>query len=189
MRFLKNFNRLTPPTLFDNERRHVLDTRKLMQLSHYITPQEIIIPLKGTTKDAIYKELVRHIVAQNHLKDKDKLVKAIQDREASASTFLPMGIAIPHARISNIKDIIMAMGVTQLPIKDTIKDSPPMSVNVFCMFFSPTEEKEFGRHLKLLARIAAIFSDTKLVPELVKMKSPDDIFERIQRRERELSEE
>lgn len=160
-----------------------------MQLSHYITPDEIVIPLKGTSKEAVYKELIKHLAEQNHIKDKDKLIKAILERESSATTFLPMGVAIPHARLSSIKDIVVAMGVTPNPVKDTTKEGPPLTANVFCLFFSPTEEKEFGRHLKLLARIAAVFSDTKLVPELSKLKSPEDVFERIQRRERELSEE
>lgn len=160
-----------------------------MQLSHYITPTEIIVPLKGTTKEAIYKELVGHLATQHHIKDRDGLLRAISEREESASTFLPIGVAIPHARISNIKDIIVVMGVTPHEIKDTAKESPPLTANVFCMFFSSTEDKEFGRHLKLLARIAAVFSNTKLVPDLAKMNSAEDIFERIQMREREMSEE
>jgi len=167
----------------------VLDTADIMQLSHYITPDEIVVPLKGTTKEAVYKELVRHIAEQHHIKEKDKLIKAILDREASATTFLPIGVAIPHARISNVKDIVVVMGVSHEAIKDTAKEGPPLTANVFCLFFSPTEEKEFGRHLKLLARIAAVFSDTKLVPELAKLRSPEDVFERIQLREREMSEE
>jgi len=160
-----------------------------MQLTHYITPKEIIVPLKGTTKEAVYKELVRYLADKHHIRDKDKLLSAILEREASASTFLPIGVAIPHARIPSVEDIMLIMGVTSAAIKDTAKDSAPLTANVFCMFFSPTEDKEFGRHLKLLARIAAVFSDTKLVPELAKLKSAEAVFERIQRREREMSEE
>ncbi len=160
-----------------------------MQLTHYITPTEIVVPLKETTKEGVYKELVSHLASEHHLKDKEKLVRAILEREESASTFLPMGIAIPHARIPEVDDILVVMGVTPHDIKDTAKDSAPLTANVFCMFFSPTEDKEFGRHLKLLARIAAVFSDTKLVPELSKLSSAEEVFERIQIREREMSEE
>jgi len=160
-----------------------------MQLTHYITPDEIIVPLKGKTKDEVYKELVGHLVRENDIKDKGNLLKALMEREESASTFLPIGVAIPHARVPDVQDIIVALGVTPHAIKDTAKDSPPLTANVFCLFFSPTEDKEFGRHLKLLARIAAVFSDTKLVPELAKMRTADDVFEKLQVREREMSEE
>ena len=160
-----------------------------MQLTHYITPDEIIVPLKGKTKNDVYKEMVGHLARENDIKDKGKLFEAIIEREESASTFLPIGVAIPHARVPDVQDIIVALGVTPHPIKDTSKEGPPLTANVFCLFFSPTEDKEFGRHLKLLARIAAVFSDTKLVPELAKMHSAEDVFEKLQVREREMSEE
>lgn len=160
-----------------------------MQITHYLSPHEIIIPLVGTTKEAIYKELVKHLVIQHKLKDEERLFKAILDREASTTTFLPIGVAVPHARISNINDIVLVIGVSQSPIEDNITDGVPLTANVFCLFFSPTEEKEFGRHLKLLARIAAVFGDTELVSELSRMKSGDEVFERLQLREREISEE
>ncbi len=160
-----------------------------MQLTHYISPDEIIIPLKATTKEAAYKELVEYLAKRKKLKDFKGLTKAIFDREATTSTFLPIGVAIPHARVPNVKDIEIVMGVSPNPIKDTAVDSPPITANVFCLFFSPTEEKEFGRHLKLLSRIAAVFSDTKLVSDLSKLKTPNEVFERIQLRERQMSEE
>lgn len=160
-----------------------------MQLTHYITPKEIVIPLKAVTKEGIYKELVGHLSQWHKIKDKDGLLKAILEREESASTFLPIGVAIPHARISDVNDIVVVMGVSNHPVKDTAKDAAPLTANVFCLFFSPTEDKEFGRHLKLLARIAAVFSDKNLVPELAKMHSAEEVFEKLQVREREMSEE
>jgi PTS system fructose-specific IIC component len=160
-----------------------------MQLTHYISPDEIVIPLRATTKEAAYKELVKYLAEHKKLNDINGLTKAIFDREASTSTFLPIGVAIPHARVPAIKDIEVVMGVSPNPIMDTAPDSPPITANVFCLFFSPTEEKEFGRHLKLLARIAAVFSDTNLVSDLSKLHSADEVFERIQRRERQMSEE
>lgn len=160
-----------------------------MQLSHYLTPREIIIPLKGTSKNAIYEELVSYLADINKITDKKRLLEAIMERESSASTFLPMGIAIPHARIPDINDITVVMGISPTEIKDTAKGGPDFTANVFILFFSPAEEKELGRHLKLLARIAAVFSDAKLVPELARMNSAEDVFELLQRRERDISEE
>lgn len=160
-----------------------------MQLTHYISPDEIVVPLKATSKESAYKELVEYLANHKKLKDINKLTKAIFDREATTSTFLPIGVAVPHARVSTIRDIQVVMGVSPNPIQDTAPDSPPITANVFCLFFSPTEEKEFGRHLKLLARIAAVFSDTTLVSDLSKLNSADEVFERIQLRERQMSEE
>ena len=160
-----------------------------MQITHYLAPDEIIAPLKGKNKKEIYEELVEHIAKLNGLKDTKKLLNAIMEREKSTSTFLPMSIAIPHARVPDIDDIVFVIGVSKKPIKDEGAGALPLSANVFCLFFSPTEEKDFGKHLKLLARIAGVFSDTNLVTEISKMDSADKVFERIQLRERAISEE
>ncbi len=159
-----------------------------MQLTHYISPRDIIIPLKGDDKTTIYQELVDELAKLNNLADKDKLLQAILERERSSTTFLPMGVAVPNARIDNVDDIKLIIGISSKPIQDVGPDKLPLTAKVFCLFFSPTEENSFGKHLKLLSRIAAIFSNTELVTELTKLSSPDQAFSLIQRREREMSE-
>ncbi|MFH1874746.1 MAG: PTS sugar transporter subunit IIA [Pseudomonadota bacterium] len=159
-----------------------------MQLTHYISPKDIIIPLKGDTKEKIYKELVEQLANSNGLSDKSKLFQSIMERESSSTTFLPMGVAIPHARIPQIKDIKLIIGIANKPVRDEGPAALPLTASVFCLFFSPTEEQSFGKHLKLLSRISAIFSDTEVVTALSKLTSADLAFEVIQHREREMSE-
>ena len=156
-----------------------------MQLSHYLTQQSIIVPLQATSKEAAISELVDELAKFTGIPNKEKLLAAIDDREKSASTFLPMGVAVPHARVEGVKDISMVVGVCKNAIKDTYGDTP-LSANVFCLFLSPTQEKEFGNHLKLLARIAAIFSNPDFVHEIAEIDSPSEVFTRIQKRERQL---
>lgn len=160
-----------------------------MQMTHYISPQEIIAPLKGTTKKGIYEELALRLVKEHNLSDAEKVIKAIMEREESSSTFLPVGIAIPHARMENINDIMLVIGVSPNPVADEGPGSLPLTVQLFCMFLSPTQEKQFGRHLKLLARITSIFSDPDFVSELARLKTPEAVFDKIQLRERAISEE
>ena len=159
-----------------------------MQLTHYLTPESIIVPLKGTTKDEVLAELVTELSRRKGIVDADRLLASIKDREASSSTFLPMGVAVPHARVGLVDEITMITGISPKGIQDNPKQSP-LVANIFCLFLSPTEEKEFGKHLKLLARIAAIFSDPKITGELAAMTSPADIFARIQKRERKIEKE
>ena len=159
-----------------------------MQLSHYVTPHSIIVPLKGKTKEDVLAELVRALAEQNGLEGRtSELQNEIEQREALASTFLPMGIALPHARIPGIDDILMIMGISPQGIVDE-HAIMPMTAKVFFLFFSPTHEKEFGKHLKLLAQISGIFSDTDLAGELSRMTDRDEIFSRIQQREREIEQ-
>ena len=160
-----------------------------MQLCLYLTPESIVAPIKGETKDAIIKELVEQLVERHRLPNADEVLFAVQDREKTSSTFLPSGIAIPHARVGEVSDIVVALGVTPAPITDNSTSSDGLSARIFCLFLSPTRDKEFGRHLKLLARISAVFSDPEFIESIAGMSNSKDIFEALQRRERALAAE
>jgi len=159
-----------------------------MQLCLYLTPELIISPLKETAKKGIIRELVRHLVKQKKLPNPEAIIKAIEERDATGSTFLPSGIAIPHARVPEVEDIVMAMGVSKVPVQDNSSENG-LRARVFCIFLSPIQDKEFGKHLKLLARISALFSDVDFIEEISSMTDAKEIFEALQKHERELDEE
>lgn len=157
-----------------------------MALSHYLNPKSIIAPLAATTKAGVIRELVHHLATENELGDEEALLQMILEREEKTSTFLPMGVAIPHARTEMVSDIIMVMGTSPEGVQD--EGPEPLCANIFFLFLSPTQEKEFGKHLKLLARLASIFDELDFTVELSKLTDPDEIFAQIQRREREIDE-
>lgn len=159
-----------------------------MQICLYLTPELIVAPLQENTKNGIVRELVLHLARQKNLVNLDAMLKAVLDRETTGSTFLPSGVAIPHARIPDVNDIVITMGITREPVQDTTGQDA-LRARVFCVFFSPVHDKEFGRHLKLLARISALFSDTDFIEEISSLEGPKEIFEALQKRERELDED
>lgn len=160
----------------------------IMRLCLYLTPELIVAPLAESTKGGIIRELVGRVAEQKDLCNAQELFDAVMAREKTSSTFLPSGIAIPHARIATVSDIVVAMGITQEPTLDDDAQAD-LTARIFCLFFSPLHEKEFGRHLKLLARISAIFCETEFIEQIVPMTDPKMIFEALQKRERELDEE
>lgn len=159
-----------------------------MQLCLYLTPELIVSQLQESTKDGIVRELVRHLANQKKISNPDAIMNAIEERDATGSTFLPSGIAIPHARVPEVEDIVMAMGVSKVPVQDSSSENG-LRARVFCIFLSPIHDKEFGKHLKLLARISALFSDVDFIEEIASMTDAKEIFETLQKHERELDEE
>jgi mannitol/fructose-specific phosphotransferase system IIA component (Ntr-type) len=159
-----------------------------MQLCLYLTPESIAAPLKGEKKDDIIRELVERLTLQHGISNSDNVLTAVMEREGTSSTFLPSGIAIPHARVPDASDIVVAFGVAPKPINDNTT-SDGLTARIFCLFLSPTRDKEFGRHLKLLARISAIFSDPEFIEQISNMTDSKEIFEALQKRERTLDQE
>lgn len=158
-----------------------------MLLCHYLTPQAIVLPAKGKTKIEVLGHLVSALAELHHLRQPKKILHAILEREKAGSTFLPIGVAIPHARLSGIEEIKMVMGILPHGLAEVI-DGHSYHISIVCLFLSPLTEKEFGRHLKLLACIAAFFREERFLQELVKCTTPAMAFTLMQRWEREAAE-
>jgi mannitol/fructose-specific phosphotransferase system IIA component (Ntr-type) len=157
----------------------------IMNLCHYLTQNNILFVKDTSSKEVILSFLAAELAKLNNLKNSKDLVQSILTREQEGSTFLPTGIAIPHTRTPDVSEIALAMGV----IPQGFKESPDSeSTYLVTLFFSPIKDKEFGRHLKLLAKISAIFRDPGFVKEIANLGDPSKIFTAIQQKERDIEE-
>ncbi|MBI2091938.1 MAG: PTS sugar transporter subunit IIA [Deltaproteobacteria bacterium] len=157
-----------------------------MMLCHYLTPHNIVVLPKPASKDELLKDLAAKLANLAGVRNPSHMVQSILDREHEGSTFLPTGIAIPHARVPDVAEISVIMGVVPEGFKESEDVDPTY---IFLLFFSPVKEKEFGKHLKLLARISAVFRDPNFVKEVASSNNPDKVFSLIQQKERETVEE
>lgn len=156
-----------------------------MGLCHYLAPQCICLDLKGATKEDLLRDATAFLAGSQELGDPAPLFALIWDREQSASTFLPMGVAVPHARVSGLDEIKLALCLVQSGFPNTEDPALPPT-HVICIFVSPAKETEFSAHLKLLSQIAAVFEDTDFTEKLLKAKTPVEAFHMLQQRERSL---
>lgn len=156
-----------------------------MGLCHYLAPQCICLDLKGATKEELLRNATAFLASSQELGDPAPLFSLIWDRELSASTFLPMGVAVPHARVKDLDEIKLALCLLQKGFPN--EEEPELPPNhVICIFVSPAKETEFSAHLKLLSQIAAVFEDTDFTEKLLKAKTQLEAFHMLQQRERSL---
>lgn len=156
-----------------------------MGLCHYLAPQCIDLNLTGATKEELLRNATAFLAKSQELGDVEPLFAMIWDREQSASTFLPMGVAVPHARYAGVDEIKLAICLIKNGFPNTDDPSLP-PVFVVCIFVSPTKATEFSAHLKLLSQIAGVFEDTEFTDKLLTAKTPEEAFRMLQQRERSL---
>jgi PTS system nitrogen regulatory IIA component len=89
------------------------------------------------------------------IKEKEKLVKTLMNREALGSTGIGQGIGIPHAKSNAIKELIGALGISQSGVDFDSLDGEP--TKIFFLLVAP--EDAAGPHLKALARISRMLKD------------------------------
>ena len=82
-----------------------------MKLKDILTDDQIVIPLKSQSKDDVIKEMVDYLYKLKKIQDKNKILKAILDREKVMSTGVGDRVAIPHGKAEGVKDIIALFGI------------------------------------------------------------------------------
>jgi PTS system nitrogen regulatory IIA component len=88
------------------------------------------------------------------------------------STGIGDGIAIPHGRLKEIKNIICSFGRTREGIDFQSIDEKPS--HLFFLLFAP--EESAGEHLQALARLSRILKDGRLRKRLMEAASEKEIY-------------
>ncbi len=67
--------------------------------------------LKSTAKNAIIAELIDALHRDGKLPDRDEALKVVMDREATMSTGLENGVALPHGKSTTVPGLVAAFGL------------------------------------------------------------------------------
>ena len=101
--------------------------------------QESIVCLNMTEKDGldVIEQLVRQAVQQGVLKpeDEEDVMRAIINREQSAPTAQPDGIAIPHGRVSCLTEVVFLLGLHSEGVDFGAPDGQP--TRIFALMLAP----------------------------------------------------
>jgi PTS system nitrogen regulatory IIA component len=126
-----------------------------MKIMEFLKEKAVSADLKSTDKQGIIKEMIDLLADAQAIKDKDKLVKILLEREALGSTGIGQGVAIPHGKSAGVKELVAAFGISRNGVNYDSLDGEP--VYIFFLLVAP--EDSAGPHLKALARISRLLKD------------------------------
>ena len=144
-----------------------------MLITDYLKKECIRTALNCKNKEEIIKELLDLIAINYRGIDREKTLNAVLERENIESTSIGNGIAIPHARIGNCKDICVCIGLLQTGMDLNSIDGKPVKI-VFLILFP---ENKINLQLRFLARIARLLHDSMLSNALFECTSPENIID------------
>ena len=87
-----------------------------MRMSEILKPQNIKISMAATTKAEAIGELVNLLAANGDVKDPKAVLDSVLDREATRTTGIGNGLAIPHGKCNGTTQLAMAIGRPTTPI-------------------------------------------------------------------------
>ncbi len=96
----------------------------MIRLADYLVPARVV-DLVSRSKDAALMELVETLRSAPEVADREKLLQAVLDRERIVSTGIGLGVAVPHAKIPEVGEFVVAYGRSREGIEfGSIDDRP-----------------------------------------------------------------
>jgi mannitol/fructose-specific phosphotransferase system IIA component (Ntr-type) len=145
-----------------------------MKLSDILQPELILVPLEAADKWQAISLMAR--VASQSVRAKPPLMTEIEEallvRERSMTTGMEHGIAIPHAAVDGIDDVIAVVGISPDGVEFGALDGEPARILV-CLVI-PRAKKLL--HIKTLAAIARLLTREEVRERLLQADSRDAVM-------------
>ncbi|MEO9339429.1 PTS IIA-like nitrogen regulatory protein PtsN [Mesorhizobium sp. SB112] len=132
-----------------------------MDLSDLIEAQAILPALKANSKKQLLQMLAERAAAVTGIPERE-IFDTILQRERLGSTGVGNGIAIPHGKLSGVKQIVGVFARLESPVDFEALDDQPVDL----VFLLLAPEGAGADHLKALSRIARVLRDSDTVAKV-----------------------
>lgn len=132
-----------------------------MEIEDLITPARVLPRLKATSKKHVLQELAKRAAELTGLHER-AVFDVLLERERLGTTGVGNGIAIPHGKLPEIKELFGLFARLDEPVDfDAIDEQP---VDLVFLLLAP--ESAGADHLKALSRIARVLRDGSTVEKI-----------------------
>ena len=133
---------------------------------------ERILILPPTNKTEALKTLIHCLAETGAVPDEQELERAVFDREQIMSTSIGLGVAVPHARLEDIGEIAMALGICPEGIDFDAFDARPIQIIILISAPAGTQREYLG----ILAKIALLLKNQNFRESIINAGFPREIY-------------
>jgi len=143
-----------------------------MGLDELLNEELIAVDLQGKNKYQVIEELLDLLVKAGKIEDRETCLKDLIEREQYLSTGLENGLAVPHAKTTASRELLVSFGISREGLDFDSLDGKP--VHFIFLVISPRDTS--GPHIKILAQITRNFRDDEIVNRMKASKTSSDIL-------------
>ena len=140
-------------------------------VSRFSAEELMVCDLKGSTTEAVIRELAEAMEANSFVSNADALVKAAMEREIVLSTAMGDGLAFPHVRGVEGGGLTLALGVSK---KGFVYDDAGTRVQF--VFFSAIPVAVSAFYLRLMGGLSEAFAKKENRDLLLKANTPAELW-------------
>lgn len=150
-----------------------------MNIVELLNSKSVEAEIKSTTKDNVLAEMTDVLLRSAPGLNRNEVLTVLRERERLGSTGIGEGVAIPHGKLKNLDQLILAFGRSKAGVDFDSMDGKP--AHLFFLLLAP--EDSISIHLKTLARISKLLKDQDVREQLLIADTADDIYQIIQEKE------
>jgi len=148
-----------------------LETKRPRRFTDHLRADTLLRPIVAVTKWEAIRELARVGAVASGI-DLTRLERALADREKSMPTGLGNELAMPHARIADLRSPVVCLGLSDTGIDFDAADGRPARIIVG--IFTP--EQDVGGHLELLADVARALHTPEVRASVLRAETLDQLL-------------
>lgn len=142
-----------------------------MEISMILKPEAVRVLSAVSSKKRLFHELgmvAEAVYGVSHT----EAIDALQERESLGPTGVGHGVALPHARLDDLDEVVGAMVLLEKPVNFDAVDRQPVDL-VFALFAPRDAGVE---HLKALALVSRTLRDPSLCAKLRSNSDPSTLY-------------
>lgn len=143
-----------------------------MNLGKQLKKELIFIADTFQDTDSFYNAYSAFLKAKGIISDQEKVKRLFVKRENVHSTAIGKGAAAPHIFSEQFSEFTFSVAL----LKNGLDFKAPDDTDVFFVFLIMSDERDVGLHLKSLAHIARLVSDTDIVEQVKKAADAEAIL-------------
>ncbi len=150
-----------------------------MKLSELVTEDLILPSLSGNDVPSVLMEFAGAICHSGKYTNQQLLFQRLLERESQESTGIGNGIAIPHCKVENLGQVILAIGYSDTGVNFKAMDSQPTSF--FFVVISPSNSSVL--HLRTLAALSRLLKSQSFLTRLGQRPGKAELVQLIKQEE------
>jgi len=144
-----------------------------IQFSSLFSPSEVICQSAEQDRDTLFMELLRLLAYERGIGNVNEAYEAVLARENDVATIVAPGMAMPHARLEAIDQIVVAVATSREGIVYDLK-KPDSRVKLMVLTLAPKDAP--GAYLQAISCLAKICKDPSTADVVAGLSAPEQVW-------------
>lgn len=127
-----------------------------IQFSSFFRPSEVICQTQETDRDKVVMDMLRVLARERGVENIDEAFSAVLEREKDMPTIVAPGMAMPHARIEAVREIVVSVATSRQGILYDPR-RPDDRIKLLVLTLAPKASP--GAYLQAIGCVARICRD------------------------------